>query len=97
MNKVKRYFVVTKDGKDCRLALRSETGLGSALSPKKGLLVPCADGDIPAVFSGAKSADRAISRLQRTVGMLKGTLVEGMPRLKEIMTPGKFDVRTFSQ
>jgi hypothetical protein len=93
----KYSYAVTKDGVDCRLALRPELGLGSALCPKKGLLVPSNDITDVAVYYGEKSAQRAINRVCKVANRLRGTLVEGLPRLKPIMTPGKYALRKFVQ
>lgn len=93
----KYSYAVTKDGVDCRLALRSELGLGSALCPKKGLLVPSNDITDVAVYSGEKSAQRAINKVIKVGNKLRGTLVDGLPRLREILKPGNYALRKFVQ
>jgi hypothetical protein len=88
--KTKLCFVATKkiNGKvhDCRLMTRAETGLGSYISPKKGLLVACATGEA-AVFAGEKSMDRAISKTQRAMNILRGSLVDTLPSFNRYWFP----------
>ena len=93
-------YVVTKKIGDavyeCRLSPPSETGLGTALSGKRGVLVPCGSNDEPEIYPGEKSANRAAMRTQRISNRLRNSLVSELPRLQVLLQKGEFGVKKYN-
>lgn len=83
--KKKQSFIVTKDGVDCGYHCPGCFGF------KRGVLGKTASR--PAVFGGQKSANQAIARTVKTIGVLKNSMLDGWDKITPILEPGKWAVR----
>lgn len=102
--KLETRFVVTKTTPDgthvleCRLAKPSETGLGTNVTYKTGLLVPLPAGTpTDQTFATEAHADRYINKTKEAIALLRGSMVEEHPRLRLLLTPGAFGLRTITK
>lgn len=78
--KKKQQFVVKKDGVPCGFVCQGCFGF------KRGVLAKSPERF--AVFGGTKSANQAIARTVKTMSTLKGSMLDGWPKLAPVIEPG---------
>lgn len=81
-----KQFIVRKGAFACRYQHAGCFGL------KMGVLVPCPHDKAPHIFTGPKSADKAISRTLRVRERLRGSMLDGWDKFASLLDPTPYVV-----